>query len=93
LVFAGSRLGGCHCVMNSMWGCRRGNETPAGDRKSFEQLVMPSGRYSNAHVELVGLRRVCSSRMMVMKKYGEAISQVRVVGNSSLKEPFLRVTR
>jgi hypothetical protein len=31
--------------------------------------------------------------MMVMKKYGEAISQVRIVGNSSFKEPFLHITR
>jgi len=31
--------------------------------------------------------------MMVMKKYGEAISQERIVGNSSLKEFFLHVTR
>jgi len=31
--------------------------------------------------------------MMVMKKYGEAISQERVVRNSSLKKPFLHITR
>jgi hypothetical protein len=31
--------------------------------------------------------------MMVMKKYGEAISQERIVGNCSLKEFFLRITR
>jgi len=31
--------------------------------------------------------------MMVMKKYGEAISQERIVGNSSLKESFLHLTR
>jgi hypothetical protein len=28
-----------------------------------------------------------------MKKYGEAISQERIVGNSSLKELFLHITR
>jgi hypothetical protein len=28
-----------------------------------------------------------------MKKYGEAISQERIVGNSSLKEFFLHITR
>jgi len=27
--------------------------------------------------------------MMLMKKYGNAISQERIVGNSGLKEPFL----
>jgi hypothetical protein len=31
--------------------------------------------------------------MMVMKKYGEAISQERVVGNGSLKQFFLHITR
>jgi len=31
--------------------------------------------------------------MMVMKKYGEAISQERIVGNSSLKKLFLHITR
>jgi hypothetical protein len=31
--------------------------------------------------------------MMVMKKYSEAVSQERIVGNGSLKEPFLHVTR
>jgi hypothetical protein len=31
--------------------------------------------------------------MMVMKKYGEAVSQERIVGNSSLKELFLHITR
>jgi hypothetical protein len=31
--------------------------------------------------------------MMVMKKYSEAVSQERVVGNGSLKELFLHVTR
>jgi hypothetical protein len=25
LVFFGSRAGFCHSVMDSMWGCRRGN--------------------------------------------------------------------
>jgi hypothetical protein len=30
---------------------------------------------------------------MVMKKYGEAISQERVVGNGSLKQFFLHITR
>jgi hypothetical protein len=39
------------------------------------------------------LRRVCSSRMMLMKKYGEAISQERIVGNRGLKESFLHITR
>ena len=39
------------------------------------------------------LRRVCSSRMMLMEKYGNAISQERIVGNSGLKEPFLYITR
>lgn len=31
--------------------------------------------------------------MMVMKKYSEAVSQKRIVGNGSLKESFLHVTR
>jgi len=31
--------------------------------------------------------------MMVMKKYGEVISQERIVGNSGLKEFFLYITR
>jgi hypothetical protein len=31
--------------------------------------------------------------MMVVKKYGEAVSQQRIVGNSSLKEPFLHIAR
>jgi hypothetical protein len=31
--------------------------------------------------------------MMVMQKYGEAISQERIVGNSSLKKLFLHITR
>jgi hypothetical protein len=31
--------------------------------------------------------------MMVMKKYSEAISQERIVGNSSLKELFLHFAR
>jgi hypothetical protein len=31
--------------------------------------------------------------MMVMKKYSEAVSQQRIVGNGSLKELFLHVTR
>lgn len=31
--------------------------------------------------------------MMFVKKYGEAISQERIVGNSSLKELFLHITR
>jgi hypothetical protein len=31
--------------------------------------------------------------MVVMKKYGEAISQERIVGNGSLKELFLHITR
>jgi hypothetical protein len=39
------------------------------------------------------LRRVCSSRMMVMKKYGEAISQERIIRDSSLKKSFLHITR
>ena len=39
------------------------------------------------------LRRVRSPRMMVMKKYSEAISQEKIVGNSSLKELFLHVAR
>ena len=39
------------------------------------------------------LRRVCSSRMMLVKKYGEAISQERIVGNCGLKEFFLHITR
>ena len=43
--------------------------------------------------QLSRLRRVCSSRMMLMKKYGNAISQERIVGNSGLKEPFLYITR
>jgi hypothetical protein len=30
--------------------------------------------------------------MMVVKKYGEAISQERIVRNGSLKKPFLHVT-
>ena len=39
------------------------------------------------------LGRVCSSWMMVMQKYSEAVSQERVVGNGSIKELFLHVTR
>ena len=39
------------------------------------------------------LRRVCSSRMMLVKKYGEAISQERIVGNCGLKEFFPHITR
>jgi hypothetical protein len=31
--------------------------------------------------------------MMVMKKYGEAVSQQRIVGNSGLKESFLHIAR
>jgi hypothetical protein len=31
--------------------------------------------------------------MMVMKKYGEAVSQERIVGNGCLKESFLHITR
>jgi len=31
--------------------------------------------------------------MMLMKKYGEAISQERIVGNRGLKESFLHITR
>jgi hypothetical protein len=31
--------------------------------------------------------------MVVMKKYGEAISQQRIVGNRNLKKHFLRITR
>jgi hypothetical protein len=31
--------------------------------------------------------------MMVVKKYSEAVSQERVVGNGSLKEFFLHLTR
>jgi hypothetical protein len=31
--------------------------------------------------------------MVVMKKYGEAISQERIVGNSNLKKLFLHITR
>jgi hypothetical protein len=31
--------------------------------------------------------------MVVMKKYSEAISQERIVGNGSLKELFLHITR
>jgi hypothetical protein len=31
--------------------------------------------------------------MMVMKKNGEAVSQERIVGNGSLKESFLHITR
>jgi hypothetical protein len=31
--------------------------------------------------------------MMVMQKYGEAISQERIIGNSGLKESFLHITR
>jgi uncharacterized circularly permuted ATP-grasp superfamily protein len=31
--------------------------------------------------------------MMVMKKHGEAVSQERIVGNGSLKESFLHITR
>lgn len=31
--------------------------------------------------------------MMVVKKYSEAVSQQRIVGNGSLEEPFLHVTR
>jgi len=30
---------------------------------------------------------------MLMKKYSEAISQERIVGNSGLKEFFLHITR
>jgi hypothetical protein len=30
---------------------------------------------------------------MVMKKYSEAVSQQRIVGNGSLKDPFLHITR
>jgi hypothetical protein len=35
---------------------------------------------------------MCGSRMMVVKKYSEVVSQERVVGNGSLKELFLHVT-
>src|ERR1700688_4646154 len=38
-------------------------------------------------------RRVCGPRMMVMKKYREAISQERIVGNGNLKKFFLHFTR
>jgi hypothetical protein len=31
--------------------------------------------------------------MMIMKKYGEAISHERAVGDSGLKEFFLHITR
>jgi len=31
--------------------------------------------------------------MMLMKKYSEAVSQERVVGDGSLKELFLRIAR
>jgi hypothetical protein len=31
--------------------------------------------------------------MMVMKKYGEVVSQERIVGNRGLKQSFLHVTR
>jgi len=31
--------------------------------------------------------------MMLVKKYGEAISQERLVGNCGLKEFFLHITR
>jgi len=31
--------------------------------------------------------------MVVMKKYGEAVSQERIAGNSSLKQLFLHITR
>ena len=39
------------------------------------------------------LGRVCGSWMMVVKKYGEAVSQQRIVGNSGLKESFLHIAR
>jgi hypothetical protein len=48
---------------------------------------------SHASRQASRFRRVCSSRMMVVKKYGEAISQERIVGNSSLEEFFLHITR
>ena len=38
-------------------------------------------------------RRVCGPRMMVMKKYREAIPQERIVGNGNLKKLFLHITR
>jgi hypothetical protein len=31
--------------------------------------------------------------MVVMKEYGEAVSQERIVGNGSLKELFLHIAR
>lgn len=56
-----------------------------------ERWSLPTFRTFSRQVSR--LRRVCSSRMMVMKKYGEAISQERIVGNSSRKEFFLHITR
>src|ERR1039458_2208729 len=35
LVFGGSRLGGCHVLINSMWGCGR-------ERRRYSALQMPS---------------------------------------------------
>jgi hypothetical protein len=36
---------------------------------------------------------MCGSWMMVVKKYGEAVSQQRIVGNSGLEKSFLHITR
>ncbi len=66
----------------------------------FHETNSRNGRQGEAplirfrsHAKVGRLRRVCSSRMMLMKKYGNAISQERIVGNSGLKEPFLYITR
>jgi hypothetical protein len=66
----------------------------------FHETNSRNGRQGEAplirfrsHAKVSRLRRVCSSRMMLMKKYGNAISQERIVGNSGLKEPFLYITR
>src|ERR1035437_7443659 len=51
------------------------------ERRLFENVGHLSRQVSR-------LGRVCSSRMMVMEKHGEAVPQERIVGNRSLREFF-----
>jgi late competence protein required for DNA uptake (superfamily II DNA/RNA helicase) len=63
------------------------------DKRSQRVVSHDQGETARVHAKLVGLKRVCSFRVMVMKKHREAVSQERIVWNGSLKELFLHIAR
>src|SRR5258708_40308521 len=61
--------------------------------RRLEHLLREISGRSQFSRRIRRLGRMCGSWMMVVKKYGEAVSQQRIVGNSGLKESFLHIAR